>query len=260
MTEEDDILLRAAIARNKCAVLSLPTDGTLRHFKSRFLAEHEGGILLEAATGQDELVQSLIAANQDCFVCFKKDFDKLAFVTKITRAQPQWPLSETATVDAVLVIYPADIKTLQRRTNYRAKVPTDYSLRVRLWTIEDWAYINDVPHRNQEVSLELRDLSVGGIGVRLPGKDRQPPKISTADRLRIQLTFSHETVILEGRMRQPVIDPRDASSLITGISFKKLEANIEGRQILALLTHIVGDLQREELRQNRFDQDQPQAA
>jgi c-di-GMP-binding flagellar brake protein YcgR len=260
MTEEDDKLLRDAIARNKCAVLSLPIDGTLRHCKSRFLAEHEGGILLEAAAGHEELVQSLMAANQDCFVCFKKGFDKLAFVTKIARMEPQWPLSETAKVDALLVSYPADIKTLQRRSSYRARVPADYSLRVRLWTVADWAYINDVPPRNQEVTLELRDLSVGGIGVRLPGKDGQSPRISINDRLRIQLTFGVESVILEGRMRQPAVDPRDASRLITGISFKKLEANIEGRQALSLLTQIVGDLQREELRQNRFSQDQPQAA
>ena len=154
-------------------------------------------------------------------------------------------------MDALLLPFPTDILTLQRRQHFRAKVPGDFDLKARLWTIAEWAYINDNPPRAQEITCELRDLSVGGMGVRLIGKDEKPPKVTTSDRLRIQLAFDGETAILEGRMRTPAVDQRDPSRLLTGINFKKLEANIEGRQTLALLTRIVGELQRQELHRAR---------
>jgi len=48
MADNNEEILRQAIARNLGAVLSLPSAGMLRHCKSRFLSELDGGILFES--------------------------------------------------------------------------------------------------------------------------------------------------------------------------------------------------------------------
>lgn len=247
----EDKLLRDAVARNCGAVLSLPSAGMLRHCKSRFVGENDAGILLEAPHDQTPLIKSLLDTKQDVVVAFKSGVYKVAFASPIVQLNPQWPMSAGATIDALTLAPPQKVQTLQRRAYYRAKVPPDYNLRARVWRIAEHAYLKASPLSAQEVACELRDLSVGGIGVKLTGRDGNPPKISTTDRLRVQITIAENAVILEGRLRDPraTLSP---DSITGGICFKKLEGNLEGRQIIAQLTRIVGDLQREELRQHRM--------
>jgi hypothetical protein len=103
----------------------------------------------------------------------------------------------------------------------------------------------------QEVPCELRDISIGGVGLTLSGKDGQPAKVSTEDRLRIELSHPSGTILVEGRMRHPV-EPCKENQMRAGIQFKALESNLDGRQIVAQLTRIVGELQREEIRRYRL--------
>jgi hypothetical protein len=110
--------------------------------------------------------------------------------------------------------------------------------------------------------VRVRDLSTGGVGLMLlPGKDAQPPpQLPLNTRLRIELIFGPfgEPLILEGRVCY-IGDPNPAGStnaplpLRAGVQFKLLENDIEGRQILAALTRIVGKLQREEARRTRTE-------
>ena len=253
MKGSEDKLLRDAVARNCGAVLSLPSAGMLRHCKSRFLGEHESGLLMEAPADQMVLVKSLLESKQDVVVAFKSGIYKVAFATPIALAVPQWQVSAGTAVDALALVEPQKVQTLQRRAYYRARVPQDFNLRARVWRIAEHTYLKAPPLAAQEVVCELKDLSVGGIGARFVGKDGKPPKISTADRLRVQITAGEHSLILEGRMRDPRGTPTP-DSVIAGVCFKKLEDNLEGRQIIAQLTRIVGDLQREELRQHRMGQ------
>jgi hypothetical protein len=95
------------------------------------------------------------------------------------------------------------------------------------------SYYKDQPmSRSQEVKAQLRNLSTGGAGVQLFGKDNQPPKIDTEDRLRVQLSARDQILILEGRMRGPG-HPGNDNSIITGIQFKKIEDDLYGRKMLA---------------------------
>ena len=71
---------------------------------------------------------------------------------------------------SALLEFPERIKKLQRRQHYRVGVPKGFKLSVRVWVIADRAYIKDVPPRNQEMTCEVVDVSVGGLGVRLTGK------------------------------------------------------------------------------------------
>ena len=103
----------------------------------------------------------------------------------------------------------------------------------------------------QEIDCEVRDISLGGLGVTFKGEDGAPPKVSQADRLRISLSYNEISLLMEGRMRAPHGE-QEKDILRAGIQFKKLENDLEGRQNLAHLTRIVGELQREEVRRHRL--------
>jgi c-di-GMP-binding flagellar brake protein YcgR len=251
MADNNEEMLRQAVARNLGAVLSLPSAGMLRHHKSRFLAELDGGILFEAPAGESALISELIAKRQPCGVSFRTGVHKVMFASPIIRAESGWQMNAQSVLDIVVLEFPTQIKSLQRRSNYRVEVPPDCDISVRVWRINERAYLKEPPMAVQEVKAQVRDLSTGGVGVKFLGKDNKPPLISTEDRLRVLLTYQAESLIMEGRMRAPTSKTAD-NSLITGIHFKKLENDLEGRKNLATLTRIVGELQRNEVRRIRL--------
>ena len=104
----------------------------------------------------------------------------------------------------------------------------------------------------QDKPISVRDISIGGLGVMLLPKADEPPKAISGERLRLSLRYrEYEELVLEGRMRY--MPPAGSPTPIRcGIQFKKLENNLEGRQALAALTRIVGELQREEVRRTRL--------
>jgi hypothetical protein len=244
-------MLRDAAARNLAAVLSLPSAGMLRHHKSRFLGELHGGFLMEAPANEGPLIDALIIDKQPCGVSFRNGVYKVMFASPLRQIQRGWQLGSGTLVDALLLETPSQIKSMQRRSNYRVEIPNDSGLAIRVWRIGDRAYIKEQPMSAQEIKTELRDISTGGVGVRFIGKDGELPKITPDDRLRIQLAVRDLKLIIEGRMRPPTKPPENGI-VITGIHFKKLENDLEGRQTAAQLTRIVGELQREEIRRTRL--------
>ena len=250
MESGDVKLLRDGIARNASAVLSLPSAGMLRHARSRFLAEFEGGVLVEAVAEQEALAKSLVTTGEKAIITFKCGANHIVFGSRVRKIMPQWKVNETTLVDALLLEFPMQIKSVQRRTTYRAKVTATQGMSVRVWRIAEKASLKEVPQRAQEVSCELRDLSVGGMGVRFYS-DNGAVKISAADRLRIEFKSGDNTLLLEGRMRLPKGEPVNGA-IVTGVSFRDLEGHLAGRQAIAFLTRLVGELQREELRKYRM--------
>lgn len=251
MPDKNAELLQQAIARNMGAVISLPSAGMLRHCKSRFLGAENNSILLESPTGQNPLIAELIASQVLCGVSFRSNVYKVMFASPIISHEPGWRINVGTNVDAIRLAYPDKIQAVQRRANYRVEIPPDTDISLRLWRIPDHAYIKEQPLSAQEVKAEIRNLSIGGAGVKLIGKDGTMPQISTEDRLRVVLKYVDQTIIMEGRMRDPLATSGQ-NILITGIQFKKLENDMEGRRILAQLTRIVGELQREETRRARL--------
>lgn len=251
MADNNEEILRQAVARNLGAVLSLPSAGMLRHCKSRFLAELDGGILFESPVTESALITELIAKQQPCGVSFRTGVNKVMFAAPIIRAESAWHMNADSVVDAVLLQFPTQIKSIQRRSNYRVEVPPDCEMSVRVWRIGERAYLKEQPMAALEIKTVVRDLSTGGVGVRFSGKDKEPPVVGTEDRLRILMTYQNESLIMEGRMRAPTARTAD-NSVVTGIHFKKLENDLEGRKMLATLTRIVGELQRNEVRRIRL--------
>jgi hypothetical protein len=140
---------------------------------------------------------------------------------------------------------------MQRRNSYRVRVPPESELVVRCWRMTRRAEIHDKPLSSQELSLDVRDISLGGLGVTFHGSDGEPPKVTPEDRLRLELKYGKLEMLIEGRMRSSQIDPT-AKSFRTGIRFCFVQAGIEDRQTLTRLTKIVGELQREEVRYQRM--------
>jgi c-di-GMP-binding flagellar brake protein YcgR len=251
MTDKNAEILLDAVSRNVAIVLSLPSAGMSRNHKSRLLCELEGGILIDSPHGDAVLIDDLIRKNTPCGVSFNSGAFKIMFAASIRRAVDDWQLNGDTTVSALLLEFPAEIKATQRRSNYRVDVPPDSEISVRVWRVSSNESLKDTPASTKEISAQIRDMSTGGIGVKLIGKDNALPKISTEDRLRVALQYNGKPLIIEGKISRPITQ-LTGNSIITGIQFKKLEADLEGRQILSQLMRIVGELQREELRRARL--------
>jgi c-di-GMP-binding flagellar brake protein YcgR len=248
-------ILRDAIARNCAVVVSLPSAGMLRHHKSRFLTQSDQAFWIEAPTQERVIIDDLIRNSAPVGISFRLAEKKCAFTTPILERNAQFQINSTTIVEAMLLRLPEKIHAIQRRNNYRVRVLQDSELRVRVWRIPEHFILRDRPTAALELSVQVRDVSIGGLGLRLLPKNDEPPKVLPDERLRLELRFrDDEPLILEGRMRYAG-GPRSAdddSPVRGGVQFKKLEDNLEGRQALAALTKIVGELQREEVRRARL--------
>jgi c-di-GMP-binding flagellar brake protein YcgR len=251
MPDKNAEILLNAIERNTAIVLSLPSAGMSRNHKSRLLCEMEGGILIAAPPGDDVLVGDLIRKKTSCAISFNSGAFKIIFATPIRRIVESWQLNAETSVTALLLEFPAQIKATQRRSNYRVDVPPDSDVSVRVWRISSSESLKDTPVAAKEVTAQVRDISQAGIGVKLIGNDGSLPKIGTEDRLRVAIVYLGKTLVVEGKLTRAV-DGSAGGSIVTGIHFKKLEGNLEGRQILSQLMRIVGELQRDELRRVRL--------
>ncbi len=248
---KDQDMLAEAIARNSAMVLSLPSAGMLRHHKSRFLSEQEGNFWVESAPDDRVLIDELIGTQAPIGISFKAQHKTVAFAVPIVSRNAEFRVNNETVLEALLLKYPENIKAIQRRNNYRVAIAKGTEFTLRMWRIPEHAYLKDRPLAAAELSVQARDLSIGGMGVTFLPKNNEPPKVLPGERLRIQMTYNGEEMILEGRMLHP--KPTDKPEPIRGgVQFKKLEHDLEGRQTLASLTKIVGELQREEVRRMRL--------
>lgn len=250
MADNNAELLREAIARNVTAVLSLPSAGMLRNYKSRLLGELDGGILLQSTLEARPLSEDLIRSKTPVVVSFRSGTMHVVFASPILRIQPCFKINDELLVEAVLLAFPTKIQSQQKRFNYRVEIPQYTEISVRVWRMGPGDYLKAPPLAATELKAEIRDLSTGGVGVKLLGADGEPPKVCTDDRLRVELRYNENTLLVEGKMRKPSNSSKHW--LITGIEFEKLEENLEGRQTLSQLVRIVGELQRAELRNVRM--------
>lgn len=248
MSQSSKELLFEAIARNSGIVLSLPSAGLLRHHKSRFLADDELGFWVESAKGESFLIGELLRSKQPAGISFRQGQQKVVFASPLLRVDLEFRLNDGMKIEALLVATPAEIKAIQRRSNYRVGVYEGAGVTARVWRIAEHTYLGDRPKAAQELVLELRDISTGGLGVIFRPKNGEPPKVIPEDRLRIEITHGQIIILLEGHARAGL---EAGDGIRTGIAFKSLDKDLEGRQKLAQLTRIVGELQREEVRRVR---------
>lgn len=249
----DDVMhqLQDAIARNTAAVLSLPSAGMLRHQKSRFLAVADGGFWMECTADDQALITELIQTQTPAGISYKSGQIKTVFTCPLLERAAEYRINAETTVCAVRLKAPQSIKQMQRRLNYRVRVPADYELRLEIWRIAPRFPLRDKPSATQKLHAELLDISVGGLGVIFVGNEGDAPRVCQEDRLRIQITAGDAEVLVEGAMRT-ALPGKGLSKVRSGVAFKPLDNDLEGRQNLAKLQKIVGELQRLEARRARL--------
>ncbi|HEV7298953.1 MAG TPA: hypothetical protein VGN72_06265 [Tepidisphaeraceae bacterium] len=250
-TEEHDLLLQA-VARNASVVLSLPSSGMLRHHKSRFLGGDDGCLLVESVPSERMLIEEMITTGKAAGVSFKVGVTKVVFATPVVQRIDEFRINGDTVVQCLRMPWPTKIQAIQRRSNYRVRVGPDAELTARVWRIGPRAILKDRPSSTAEIPAKLIDLSTGGMGVTLTGTPEEPLKIDPADRLRIEIAFAEKEVVLEAALRHPPTVPKGCTSLRAGLQFVDLEADMVGRQALASLTKLIGELQRAEVRMARL--------
>lgn len=242
--------LREAIVRNAGAVLSLPSAGMLRHFKTRFLTVADAGFWIEGAPQQGGLVDELIAKGLSAGVAFKSGQDKIIFTAPVLKRDPAYRINRELVVEGVFLGYPSKIKTVQRRANYRVMIPAECELSARVWKIPEHWILRDKPSATLEMPVRVRDLSTGGMGLLMTPKEGQSTPLVADTRLRIVISYGSYEALIEGRAKHIRTTPDQ--SLRVGVQFRKLDDDLEGRQTLSKLTSIVGTLHREEVRRMRL--------
>jgi c-di-GMP-binding flagellar brake protein YcgR len=252
VADQENDFLREAVARNAGIVLSLPSLGMLRHYKSRFLAEVDGQIIVESAPAEFHLIDELIANATNVGISFKSGPTKVVFGSPITERIDDWRMNDNATIHALRMQWPGAIQSIQRRSNYRVRVGADAELTARVWRIAPRKPLADVPPTAAEIPAQLLNLSTGGMGVTLSAPEDEPLRIDPADRLRVEITFVERKILMEASLRHPQKVPKDAKTLRAGLEFSDMQSNIDGRQTEALLNKIIGELQRAEVRRARL--------
>src|SRR5207302_8657717 len=113
----------------------------------------------------------------------------VSFAPPVLQRNPEFGVSGDALLEALRLSFPADVKAVQRRSNYRVRVPEDGELRIRMWRIPEHFVLRDKPVASQELLARIRDISIGGIGVSLLPKGEEQPKVLSGERLRLTLRY-----------------------------------------------------------------------
>lgn len=248
ITRSGDDILRDSIARNTPAVLSLPYLGSLRHFKSRLLAERDAGVLMEMVSAEKAAINALVESQQPVGVSFKTLSEKVIFATSISRLWPGFHLSERVRVEAICLAWPTNVQVIQRRADYRAKVSDGASIFVRISKVDQDQPLKQIPRPTLELIVKPFDLSAGGIGVVLTSPTPEPLNVSAEDKLRIEIRSADQVLFVQGKLRHP--QALTLHSGKAGIQFVPQDT-LESRQTMARIARIVNELQRAELRRTR---------
>ena len=251
MTDDDRKLLSEAVSRQGALVLSLPDGGLLRHLKSRFLSTDNEGFWICVDAAHRALLDRLIGDKKLVGISFKSSAQKVIFASSPLAFDAEHPVNAKLQMSAVKIAQPATVKAIQRRASYRVRVFGDSDLSVQVARISDRASLSSKPTTAQTLLVDVYDISAGGLGVVFHGKAGKPPLVCVEDRLRIELRRGKITLLLEGRMRTPA-GGQKPGEMRTGIRFKPQSDNLQGRQTLAKITRLVGELQREEIRRIRL--------
>ncbi|HEV8606443.1 MAG TPA: PilZ domain-containing protein [Tepidisphaeraceae bacterium] len=238
-------LLREAISLRASAVISLPSEGAFRHFKSRFLADGDGAFLMQSVPAEPTFLEKLIADSAHVGIAFRSGANKVIFTSLLSPRLADLP------PEALPVKYPREVHVIQRRSSYRVSVGDDAEVEVRAWRIPDHAILRDRPSAALEVGAKLVDLSVGGLGLSMDTSGE--PILAADQRLRVLLQFQDIEVLLDGRIRH-VRQLPDKTQRV-GAEFKKLENDVEGRQTQSKLSAIVAHLQRQEILRARLKEE-----
>lgn len=240
--------LRDGIDRN-CAINLVMPAGAVEGWRTRFLGQGSEGIWVECPPKQQLLAEMLQRSARSAVVSFRSGEYVVSLEAAILGYRARYDLSAAATVQAILLAWPADVRMTQRRSGYRAKVSLDADITTTAWVVDEQAVMDLVPPTPGMVA-DLRDLSVNGLGLILRAVKGKSPRIEMGKRVRVELFWQDHRVIAATRVRQ---EPRRLpdGSVRVGLNLEGLDRTIEGRRTLSQIAQLVAELQRTEARRRR---------
>lgn len=137
---------------------------------------------------------------------------------------------------------------VQRRQHFRVRVCEGSLLRVRVWKLAPGAPLAAKPMPSQELKMQVREISIGGMSMTVKSRDGQAPLWEPRERLRVEIQHGEEEALVEGRLRLPDVLPPQDESFVAGVQFIIRQNDRAAFKAKARITAIVGLLQREELR------------
>jgi c-di-GMP-binding flagellar brake protein YcgR len=237
--------LTDVVARNAGLVLSFPSSSGLTHHKSKFLSEVATGVWVQAPESP-EAIDLAMRAKTPIGVTFKRDNVRQVFASTLERFDPSYQLPDGAITQAVLISAPSEVKSVQRRNNYRAQILPDSGLTLDCWIITRHADLKDRPLPSQHVKLEVRDISLGGAGVILQSAPGKAAPLTFDDRLRVQVKLNGLELLVEGRVR--TLDSASKGAIRTGIRFYFLDDGVDDRLKVSQLAKIIGQLELKQVK------------
>jgi c-di-GMP-binding flagellar brake protein YcgR len=244
-------VLSEAAARGAPLVLSLPAEEGLRHCKSRFLQMGKDGIWIESVAAEKTLLGRLTATAAAVGVTFKFGPVKFLFSAPLLSASERFRLhAQGATVPALRVQLPQELKTIQRRAAYRTPARRE-DLSVAVWRMAPDAELRAKPLTSERLQVEALDVSLGGLGLLLRPMGGRPAMVIPGQRLRTELSSAAGTILLEGRLRggRPA---GETGAVLAGIQWILPQDHFEAAQLTGHLEKLVNRLQRQELRRGKF--------
>jgi c-di-GMP-binding flagellar brake protein YcgR len=141
-----------------------------------------------------------------------------------------------------------EIAVSQRRAHFRASAQGGSQVDLIVWKIPTHWILRDRPKPSMQLRVELVDLSLGGMCLRVLAHRVGPGAVAIGDRLRAEFSHNKESVVLEAAVIYRRSPEEDGSTRI-GVAFRKLENTIEGRRAATLLNRAIAALQRQNIRQ-----------
>jgi c-di-GMP-binding flagellar brake protein YcgR len=247
----DYATLVAAAERNGLCTLVINSAATRLFKRSRFLAADDQGLWVEIDPGDLPAMAGLVKLRHPLRITFFHHRSEVFFSAPPLEVRPAFILSDKSTVAAVRLARPTDIASGQRRKNFRVPVRPDDDVVVRIWRINEYVLIRDKPAASTEMKCELRDISLGGVGVTLFARRTEAMKLVENQRFRVEVRVGKDELLFEGRLRYPAATARDDELAHCGIAFTSLDKEIESRRNLATLEKRLALMQRQIVRQRR---------
>jgi c-di-GMP-binding flagellar brake protein YcgR len=234
-------------------VLSLPFGGELRHHKSRLVGTDAESLWVETpATAEEALLDEMIQTGRPAAISFKHAGRRAMFAARLCARDPAYLLNRwtDATVAALRLAMPGEIRFAQRRAHYRA--PVDVAdVQVRVWRVAETANLAIRPGPEQELIVgRPTDLSVGGMGVLFDDMGDRWAGVVDGERVRVEFGCALGTLLLEGRIRRSQAEP-NGPQLRCGIRWVNRPESRELRRALGDVAKLVSLLEREQLRRAR---------
>ena len=234
-------IVDSAIENGSDAIAFIEFDSHTLSFSAKFLGRDGGGFRFETGFLPSKVTTEAIAAGLTATFRFGISGAAIEFQANI--------LSQKKNTGPAIVRCdsPGGFIIRQRRAHFRAPVRTDPPLEMVVWKIPPHWILRDKPKPSMLLKVELVDLSVGGMCLNILKHRLGPEAIAVGDRLRAEISFKDEQAMFDMSVIYRAGLKPDGSMRV-GISFRKVENNIESRKGTHLLNQAIAALQRQNIR------------